>query len=178
MQRWLNLAAPCHLHLASPTPCPAAASAAAPQVFPSLQGGPHNHQIGALAVALKHVQTPEFKQYAQQVGGGTPSPSSPASHTRTHPSASALRPPSSHTRAHACTCTSHCSRTTPHRTTPNHTAPHSHPHHTQSCAAPQVKRNAAALGDTLTKHGYKLVTGGTGAAACLPLHPTHRSSPL
>ncbi|KAL4429814.1 hypothetical protein ABPG77_010931 [Micractinium sp. CCAP 211/92] len=36
-------------------------------VFPSLQGGPHNHQIGALAVALKHVKTPEFKAYAQQV---------------------------------------------------------------------------------------------------------------
>lgn len=36
------------------------------QVFPSLQGGPHNHQIGALAVALKHVQSPEFKTYAAQ----------------------------------------------------------------------------------------------------------------
>ena len=28
--------------------------------LPALQGGPHNHQIGALAVALKHAQTPEF----------------------------------------------------------------------------------------------------------------------
>lgn len=36
-------------------------------VFPSLQGGPHNHQIAALAVALKHAATPEFKKYAQQV---------------------------------------------------------------------------------------------------------------
>ncbi|KAJ7015718.1 LOW QUALITY PROTEIN: serine hydroxymethyltransferase 4 [Populus alba x Populus x berolinensis] len=36
-------------------------------VFPSLQGGPHNHQIGALAVALKQVQTPGFKAYAKQV---------------------------------------------------------------------------------------------------------------
>lgn len=36
-------------------------------VFPSLQGGPHNHQIGALAVALKQVATPAFKAYAQQV---------------------------------------------------------------------------------------------------------------
>ncbi|GLI61008.1 hypothetical protein VaNZ11_003270 [Volvox africanus] len=36
-------------------------------VFPSLQGGPHNHQIGALAVALKYVATPEFKQYSKQV---------------------------------------------------------------------------------------------------------------
>ena len=35
-------------------------------VFPSLQGGPHNHQIGALAVALKAAQTPEFKAYQQQ----------------------------------------------------------------------------------------------------------------
>lgn len=39
-------------------------------VFPSLQGGPHNHQIGALAVALKQVATPEFKAYAQQVCPG------------------------------------------------------------------------------------------------------------
>jgi hypothetical protein len=39
-----------------------------PQVFPSLQGGPHNHQIGALAVALKHAQIASFKTYAQQVG--------------------------------------------------------------------------------------------------------------
>lgn len=36
-------------------------------VFPSLQGGPHNHQIGALAVALKHAATDEFKAYQQQV---------------------------------------------------------------------------------------------------------------
>jgi glycine/serine hydroxymethyltransferase len=36
-------------------------------VFPSLQGGPHNHQIGALAVALKQAASPEFKAYQQQV---------------------------------------------------------------------------------------------------------------
>ncbi|KMZ63006.1 Glycine hydroxymethyltransferase [Zostera marina] len=36
-------------------------------VFPSLQGGPHNHQIAALAVALKQVMTPGFKTYAKQV---------------------------------------------------------------------------------------------------------------
>eukprot|EP00227_Mantoniella_beaufortii_P017408 CAMPEP_0197579052 /NCGR_PEP_ID=MMETSP1326-20131121/3121_1 /TAXON_ID=1155430 /ORGANISM="Genus nov. species nov., Strain RCC2288" /LENGTH=469 /DNA_ID=CAMNT_0043142401 /DNA_START=90 /DNA_END=1499 /DNA_ORIENTATION=- len=36
-------------------------------VFPALQGGPHNHQIGALAVALKHVCTPEFRVYTKQV---------------------------------------------------------------------------------------------------------------
>jgi len=36
-------------------------------VFPALQGGPHNHQIGALAVQLKVVDTPEFKQYAEKV---------------------------------------------------------------------------------------------------------------
>lgn len=36
-------------------------------VFPSLQGGPHNHQIAALAVALKHATTPEFKAYQIQV---------------------------------------------------------------------------------------------------------------
>ncbi|KAK8560785.1 hypothetical protein V6N13_026220 [Hibiscus sabdariffa] len=36
-------------------------------VFPSLQGGPHNHQIGALAVALKQTMSPGFKAYAKQV---------------------------------------------------------------------------------------------------------------
>jgi glycine hydroxymethyltransferase len=36
-------------------------------VFPSLQGGPHNHQIGALAVALKEASQPEFSAYAKQV---------------------------------------------------------------------------------------------------------------
>lgn len=36
-------------------------------VFPALQGGPHNHQIGALAVQLKEVNTPEFKEYAGEV---------------------------------------------------------------------------------------------------------------
>ncbi|WIA37530.1 hypothetical protein OEZ86_014437 [Tetradesmus obliquus] len=36
-------------------------------VFPGLQGGPHNHTISALAVALKQANTAEFKQYQQQV---------------------------------------------------------------------------------------------------------------
>ena len=36
-------------------------------VFPSLQGGPHNHQIGALAVALKEADSPEFDDYARAV---------------------------------------------------------------------------------------------------------------
>lgn len=36
-------------------------------VFPSLQGGPHNNAIGGLAVQLKQVATPEFKQYCQNV---------------------------------------------------------------------------------------------------------------
>lgn len=36
-------------------------------VFPALQGGPHNHQISALAVALKEADTPEFQQYIAQV---------------------------------------------------------------------------------------------------------------
>jgi glycine hydroxymethyltransferase len=31
-------------------------------VFPSLQGGPHNHQIAALAVALNEAQQPAFTQ--------------------------------------------------------------------------------------------------------------------
>jgi glycine hydroxymethyltransferase len=36
-------------------------------VFPGLQGGPHNHTITALAVALKQAQSPEFKTYQKQV---------------------------------------------------------------------------------------------------------------
>merc|ERR1712238_362489 len=36
-------------------------------VFPALQGGPHNHQIGGLACQLLEVVTPEFVEYSQQV---------------------------------------------------------------------------------------------------------------
>ncbi|KAL5704232.1 glycine hydroxymethyltransferase [Ranunculus cassubicifolius] len=36
-------------------------------VFPSLQGGPHNNHIAALAIALKQVATPEYHAYMQQV---------------------------------------------------------------------------------------------------------------
>jgi glycine hydroxymethyltransferase len=36
-------------------------------VFPGLQGGPHNHTITALSVALKQAQSQEFKAYQEQV---------------------------------------------------------------------------------------------------------------
>lgn len=36
-------------------------------VFPGHQGGPHNHTITALAVALKQAQSKEFKEYQQTV---------------------------------------------------------------------------------------------------------------
>lgn len=36
-------------------------------VFPAHQGGPHNHTISALAVALKQTTTPEYKEYQKQV---------------------------------------------------------------------------------------------------------------
>jgi glycine hydroxymethyltransferase len=36
-------------------------------VFPGFQGGPHNHTIAALAVALKLVKTNEFKEYGTQI---------------------------------------------------------------------------------------------------------------
>lgn len=36
-------------------------------VFPAHQGGPHNHTISALAVALKQCTHPEYKQYQQDV---------------------------------------------------------------------------------------------------------------
>lgn len=36
-------------------------------VFPGHQGGPHNHTITALAVALKQASSPEFKAYQEKV---------------------------------------------------------------------------------------------------------------
>merc|ERR1712007_106135 len=36
-------------------------------VFPALQGGPHNHQIGALAAQLLEVSTPDFVEYSKKV---------------------------------------------------------------------------------------------------------------
>jgi len=36
-------------------------------VFPALQGGPHNHAIGGVAIALKQAMSPEFREYQTQV---------------------------------------------------------------------------------------------------------------
>jgi glycine/serine hydroxymethyltransferase len=36
-------------------------------VFPGHQGGPHNHTIAALAVALRLAKSPEFRDYQMQV---------------------------------------------------------------------------------------------------------------
>ncbi|MDO8599772.1 MAG: serine hydroxymethyltransferase [bacterium] len=36
-------------------------------VFPGLQGGPHDHQTAAIAVALREASTPEFKDYARRI---------------------------------------------------------------------------------------------------------------
>ncbi len=36
-------------------------------VFPGMQGGPHNHQTAAIAVALREAGTNEFKAYGQQI---------------------------------------------------------------------------------------------------------------
>jgi glycine hydroxymethyltransferase len=36
-------------------------------VFPGLQGGPHDHQTGAIAVALKEAGTSAFRAYAKQI---------------------------------------------------------------------------------------------------------------
>jgi len=36
-------------------------------IIPGLQGGPHNHQTAAIAVALREAATPEFKVYGKQI---------------------------------------------------------------------------------------------------------------
>lgn len=36
-------------------------------VFPGLQGGPHNNQIAAVAIALKEADSADFRKYAKQV---------------------------------------------------------------------------------------------------------------
>ncbi len=36
-------------------------------IIPGLQGGPHNHQTAAIAIALQEASTPEFKVYGQQI---------------------------------------------------------------------------------------------------------------
>lgn len=36
-------------------------------VFPTMQGGPHNTQIAALATQMKQVATPQFREYSGQV---------------------------------------------------------------------------------------------------------------
>lgn len=36
-------------------------------VFPTLQGGPHNHQIAAIATQLHEVMSPEYQEYIRQV---------------------------------------------------------------------------------------------------------------
>ncbi len=36
-------------------------------VFPGLQGGPHDHQTAAIAIALKEAATPAFKKYGKQI---------------------------------------------------------------------------------------------------------------
>ena len=36
-------------------------------IIPGLQGGPHNHQTAAIAVALREASQPSFKRYGQQI---------------------------------------------------------------------------------------------------------------
>ena len=54
--QWLRNSSPLTF-LLPPSPSP-----------PGRQGGPHNHTISALAVALKQANTEEFRTYQEQVG--------------------------------------------------------------------------------------------------------------
>ena len=36
-------------------------------IIPGIQGGPHDNQTAAIAVALKEASTPAFKKYAAQI---------------------------------------------------------------------------------------------------------------
>jgi glycine/serine hydroxymethyltransferase len=55
-------------HGPEPSPLCSPLLARAEASIPSLlQGGPHNHTIGGLAVALKQAASPAFKEYQQQV---------------------------------------------------------------------------------------------------------------
>lgn len=36
-------------------------------IIPGIQGGPHNHQTAAIAVALREASQPEFKEYGKQI---------------------------------------------------------------------------------------------------------------
>lgn len=38
-----------------------------PTIFPGLQGGPHNHTIAAIGVALEEAMTTQFKKYTRQI---------------------------------------------------------------------------------------------------------------
>ena len=51
----------------SPSSLSLSLSLSHPSFHPPSQGGPHEHQIAAVATQLKEAMTPEFKQYIQQV---------------------------------------------------------------------------------------------------------------
>ena len=157
-------------------------------VFPSLQGGPHNHQIAALAVALKYAATPQFKVYAKQVRRGVCPLSAPCAciHWSACLTGEGCSKGSFGTGAAVGGQEARSSRVgarlrlpCPGEAGPGAAARAGSAagHHPDQAGqgggqvpvlrtalarlCMQVRANAAALGVALSKRGYKLVTGGT-----------------
>ena len=130
-----------------------------PHMHTRTQGGPHNHTISGLAVALKMANTPEFKQYQQQVGWGLSSGQrwcrAGAECTQQQAPARRMCLLLALRLLEALLLLSSC--TVP----PGPSQPAQHLTHSSPSTCPQVIANARALAARMSELGYKIVSGGT-----------------